>query len=238
MKKPYVLQILLPHEIIIWISSVFVIIIAYLFSGQNLLNMVTSLIGVTALIYLAKGEPLGQILSVLFSVTYAIVALTFRYYGEMLTYLLMTLPSSVFATMIWLKNPHQKGVSQVKVAKITPAKILLIALLTPFVTIAFYFLLDYFHTPNLIISTISITTSFIASMLTFFRTRYYAIAYAFNDIILITLWTLATITNLTYLPMVICFIVFLVNDLYAFFNWKKLEKAQAISYDKSRNEAL
>lgn len=238
MKKPYVLQILLPHEIIIWISSVFVIIIAYLFSGQNLLNMVTSLIGVTALIYLAKGEPLGQILSVLFSVTYAIVAFTFRYYGEMLTYLLMTLPSSVFATMIWLKNPHQKGVSQVKVAKITPAKILLIALLTPFVTIAFYFLLDYFHTPNLIISTISITTSFIASMLTFFRTRYYAIAYAFNDIILITLWTLATITNLTYLPMVICFIVFLVNDLYAFFNWKKLEKAQAISYDKSRNEAL
>lgn len=238
MKKPYLLQILLPHEIIIWISSVFVIIIAFLFSGQNLLNMVTSLIGVTALIYLAKGEPLGQILSVLFSVTYAIVAFTFRYYGEMLTYLLMTLPSSVFATMIWLKNPHQKGVSQVKVAKLTPAKAILIGLLTPLVTIAFYFLLDYVNTPNLIISTISIATSFIASMLTFFRSRYYAIAYALNDIILISLWTLATITNLAYLPMVICFLVFLVNDLYAFFNWKKLEKAQAISYDKSRNEAL
>lgn len=225
MKVPYFIRILEKHEIILWLSSIVLLIIAFIFSG-NLFNLITSVIGVTALIYLAKGEPLGQILSVVFSVVYAIVSYSFRYYGEMFTYLLMTLPSSAFATYIWAKNPHQKGNSQVKISRLQWHQGLTIALLAPLVTVGFYFLLESFDTPNLLISTISVTTSFVASMLTFYRSRYYAVAYALNDIILITLWTLATLTNITYLPMVICFLIFLVNDSYAFINWKRMAKKQ------------
>lgn len=225
MKSPYLIRILAKHEIILWLSSIVLLIVAFIFSG-NLFNLITSIIGVTALIYLAKGEPLGQILSVVFSVVYAIVSYSFRYYGEMFTYLLMTLPSSAFATYIWAKNPHQKGSSQVKISQLKWKQGWTIAILAPLVTLGFYFILEYFETPNLVISTISVTTSFVASMLTFYRSRYYAIAYALNDIILITLWTLATLTNITYLPMVICFLIFLVNDSYAFINWKRMAKKQ------------
>ena len=105
MKRFYFIRILERHEMIIWLGSMLVLIVAFLLSGQDYLNLFTSLVGVTALIYLAKGEPLGQILSVIFSLIYALVAFTFRYYGEMLTYLALTLPSSLFATFIWLKNP-------------------------------------------------------------------------------------------------------------------------------------
>lgn len=225
MKLPYLIRILDKHEIILWLSSIVFLIVAYIFSG-NLFNLITSIIGVTALIYLAKGEPLGQILSVVFSVVYAIVSYSFRYYGEMFTYLLMTLPSSAFATYIWAKNPHQKGSSQVQISQLKWKQVLTIVLLAPLVTLGFYFILEYFNTPYLIISTISVTTSFVASMLTFYRSRYYAIAYAMNDIILITLWTLATLSNITYLPMVICFLIFLINDSYAFINWKRMAKKQ------------
>ena len=50
------------------------------------------------------------------------------------------------------------------------------------------------------------------------RSPYYALFYSFNDIVLIVLWTLATITDIGYLPMILCFVIFLVNDIYGFVN--------------------
>ena len=63
-------------------------------------------------------------------------------------------------------------------------------------------------------------------MLTVFRSQYYALAYAFNDIVLIILWALATAENIAYLPMIICFVVFLINDSYGFFNWRRIKSRQ------------
>ena len=40
----------------------------YVVSDKNYLTIIASLIGATALIYVAKGEPMGQILTVVFSV--------------------------------------------------------------------------------------------------------------------------------------------------------------------------
>lgn len=210
----------------LWLGSVIILVTSFLLGGNDYLNLVTALIGVTALTYMAKGEPLGQILTSVFSIIYAVASYTFHYYGEMITYLAMTLPSSIFATIVWFKNPHQKGETVVKVAKLTKAKAMIIAVITPILTLAFYFVLKALDTPNLIISTISIATSVVASALTFFRSRYYALGYALNDIVLIILWVLATLENRAYLPLVICFIIFFINDLYALYNWKRLEMKQ------------
>jgi len=77
-------------------------------------------------------------------------------------------------------------------------------------------------------STLSVTTSFIAVYLTFRRSPYFALAYAANDVVLMVLWTLATIENITYISVLICFVVFLVNDLYGFISWRKMEQRQRI----------
>jgi len=90
------------------------------------------------------------------------------------------------------------------------------------VTSVFYFILKALNTANLIFSTISVTTSFIASYLTYLRSPYYALAYAANDIVLIALWLLASIKDSSYVPMVFCFIMFLINDIYGYINWKKM----------------
>ena len=75
-------------------------------------------------------------------------------------------------------------------------------------------------------STISITTSFIAAYLTFRRSPYFALAYASNDIVLIVLWVLASFKDISYISVVICFVVFLVNDLYGFISWLRMMKRQ------------
>ncbi len=213
-------------EICLWLLSVVVVTGSYLFSGEFYwLTLVASLIGVTALIFVAKGNVLGQVLSIVFSVAYAIVSLKFRYYGEMITYLGMTAPIALLSIYTWIKNPYEDS-SQVKVHKITPMQATVLSITAVVVTVGFYFILKYFNTANLIISTISITTSFTASALMMLRSPYYAIAYGLNDIVLIVLWILASIENISYLPMIMCFVMFLANDIYGFISWRKMHKAQ------------
>ena len=100
-------------------------------------------------------------------------------------------------------------------------------IVTVAVTVGFYFILKAFDTKNIIPSTISVTTSFIAVYLTFRRSPFYALGYAANDIVLIVLWTLATMEDLSYLSVVVCFVAFLANDVYGFINWRRMEKRQA-----------
>ncbi len=82
------------------------------------------------------------------------------------------------------------------------------------------------HTSNLILSTISVTTSFLAVYLTFRRSAFFAAAYAANDIILIFLWLSATFSNISYLSVVICFVMFFANDIYGLVSWSKMQKQQ------------
>ncbi len=217
------------REWLLWIVSEIVVIISNILTGNiDLVNLFATVIGVTALIFVAKGDVFGQILILIFSILYAITACRFHYWGEMITYLFMSAPSSAASIISWLRNPYEKGKSVVKIHKLKRWEIMLMCVLTLFVTVVFYFILKYFKTPNLIISTLSVTTSFFASYLLFFRNSYYALAYAANDIVLIVLWILATITDISYLPMIFCFVMFLINDLYGFISWKKREGEQGI----------
>ena len=216
-------------EFFVWFSSIILIIISFMFvSEKDYLTLIASLIGATALIYVAKGEPLGQILTVVFSVFYSVISFKFRYYGEMITYLGMTAPIAFLSTVSWLKNPYKKGKAEVKISKLSRNKIILMIALTALVTIGFYFILKYFNTANLFMSTVSIATSFSASYLMLFRNPFYAVAYAANDVVLIILWILAALDNIQYLPMIVCFVIFFINDLFGFVSWQKRKKQQEI----------
>lgn len=215
----------------LWITSIIVVIASYLVvGGEVVLNMIASLIGVTALIFLAKGYVTGQVLTVIFSVFYGIVSFYFRYYGEMITYLCMTAPIAMISIVSWLRHPYA-DTKEVEVAHVTKKQILKMTVLAIVVTIAFYFILGFLGNANLLFSTISVTTSFVACYLAFLRSPYYALGYAVNDIVLIILWVMATMEEMSYLPMVICFAMFFINDIYGYYNWKRMrirqEKATA-----------
>lgn len=217
-------------EIILWIVSVLMIIISFfIFDSQNYLTLIASLIGVTSLIFNAKGNPFGQLLMVIFSLLYGIISFRCAYYGEMITYLGMTMPMAFFALISWLKNPYNGNKAEVKVNTINILEVFFMIALSIIVTIIFCFILLYFHTSYLWISTLSITTSFIAVYLTFRRSPYFALAYASNDIVLIVLWLLQSTMYKKYICVVVCFIAFLLNDIYGFISWKKMKVRQSKS---------
>ncbi len=213
-------------ELTLWIVSLVVVTSSYLFSNSaDLLPLCASLIGVTALIFVAKGHTLGQMLTIVFSVLYGIISFESRYYGEMITYLGMTAPMALVALINWIKNPY-KDTEEVKVSSVSKKQLILMSTSCVAVTIAFYFILKSLGNASLIVSTVSVTTSFLASYLTAIRSPYYALAYALNDVILIILWVIASLDNTENIPMIACFVMFLANDLYGFYNWRKMKKRQ------------
>lgn len=214
-------------EKLIWCGSVFLILLFFaIFDRENYLTLTASLIGVTSLIYNAKGNPMRQVLMIIFSVIYGIISYSFAYYGEMITYLGMTAPMALVALIAWLKNPYNGNKSEVAINRINRREIVFMSVLSVLVTAVFGYILYIFNTANLAPSILSVTTSFIAVYLTFRRSPYFALAYAANDIVLIILWIMASFTDITYISVVICFIMFLINDLYGFFNWIKMQKRQ------------
>ncbi len=217
-----------PAEWLLWSVSMLAIIVSELiFKSGSALSLCASLIGITALIFIAKGNPFGQFLMIIFSIIYGIISYGFAYYGEMLTYLCMSGPMAVVSFITWIRNPFKGNHAEVKINRISGREWVFMCALSAVVTVIFYFVLDHFGTANIIPSTFSVTTSFIAVYLTFRRTEFFSLAYVANDLVLVMLWLLAALEDRSYIAVVICFATFAVNDFYGFVSWRSRRKKQS-----------
>ena len=218
-------------EWILWSLSLAVVLgsnlVSCLLKGSaDPVNLIAVCIGVTALIFVARGDVWGQILTVVFAVLYGIAAWRVRYWGEILTYLGMSAPIAAMAVVSWLKNPYNGNRNEVKIHRLTGGQKWFMFASAAAVTAVFYYILAALDTPNLLFSTLSVTTSYLASYLTFQRNSWYGFAYAANDVVLIILWILASCEDIANLPMIACFVMFFCNDMYGFVSWKKRERKQ------------
>ena len=212
-------------DYVLWGFSVAAIILsAVLFGNSDALTLVATLFGVTSLIFYAKGNIVGPVLMFVFCVIYGIISYSYAYYGELITYMFMSLPMAVFTIVSWLKHPSKEDKSQVEINAVSLKETVLSFVAALVVTAVFYFILSALHTTNIVFSTISVATSFIAVYFSCRRSPYYALGYAANDIVLIILWALASRDDKKYISVVVCFVVFLINDLYGFFSWQRRKK--------------
>lgn len=222
------IKTLTKREWSIWLGSIIIVLISNLATKDfDLLTLVAALTGVTSLIFAAKGNVWGQVLMILFSILYGIISFRFRYWGEMMTYLGMTLPMAVWSTITWIENPSENNGNEVQIQSLSKKHIVALCISGIIVTAVYYYILKSFNTPNIIFSTISIITSFIAASLTMLRSSYYAVWYAVNDVVLIILWVLASLKDPAYIPVVVNFSIFFMNDMYGFMSWKQRELEQA-----------
>lgn len=210
----------------LWIGSLAAITAAqFAARSDDYLSYSASLVGVTSLIFAARGDPAAPLLCCVFSVIYAIVSYSFAYYGEMIIYLFMQIPVSLASFITWLKNLNRENI-QVKTGKMTLETLMIVLVLDVVITSVFFFILQYFHTANLIPGTISVATSFAALFLMALRIPQYALAFILNDVVMIVLWSLAISRDLSYISLVVCFSIFLINDGYTFICWMKRQRKE------------
>ncbi len=216
-------------EIIFLICSILVLTICFaVASSRNWFSFVVSIVGVTSVMFVAKGLTVAPVIDIIYCILYTLLSLTQHYYGEAIVYLLIMIPLNVFCIVSWFRNKSLKNKSLVKVNKLSKKELFISFIMIVPVSALFYFLLKLQNTNQLFISTISLATGVYASYLAIRRCSYYALGFIANDIILIILWTLAVINSgIGYLPSAVSFVVFLANDIYGFAHWKMEEKNQS-----------
>lgn len=215
------------QEWCLWGVSLLIVTSSNLAVGNvDPLTLVATWVGISSLIFAAKGNVWGQLLMIVFSLLYGIISFRFCYWGEMITYLGMSLPMAIWSAITWLRNPSGENASEVAIQKLKKSHFCVLASIGIVLTIVFYFILRAFQTPNLWLSTLSVTTSFLAASLTMLRSSYYALGYAVNDLVLVALWSFAAMQDPIYFPVIINFLIFFLNDMYGFLSWRKREKTQ------------
>ena len=215
-------------EICLWAASVAAVVVVFcIFPEKNYISLASALICVTGLAFLSKGYIAGQAVCVVFSVFYGIVSFYQKYYGELITYLGMTAPMAILTLIVWIKNRFGKT-AVVSINKTTKKQVLILAATAVPVTVAFYFILRALGNANLVVSTISVATSYFAAGFVLLRSPFYGLACAANDIVLIVLWSLAAADDLSYLNMVVNFVVCFIYDIYGFFSWQTIKNKQKI----------
>lgn len=216
-------------EWILWITGLAVVTCGFAFaSDRSLLSYLSSVAGITCIIFNSKGNFVGQAVSIVFAILYGLYAYTQRYYGEMLIYFCLMTPIHIASIVTWFKNRHNGKALEVKINSLSRREYAITALGAVVVTVAFYFLLDALNTDNLVVSAISLTTSITAAYLMLRRCETFSLCFIFNDVVLIILWSMKiSTTGISVLPSVLAFIMFLVIDTYCFISWRRIKKRQA-----------
>lgn len=208
-------------EILLLIMSTLLIIIAGVFGQSEILTILVALFGVFCALMQAKGKVLSQFIGLILVVLYSIVSFKNKYYGEVIIYITVMLPLYISGIISWTKNSN-KETKTVNKNEIHKKEWIYLIFINIIIFICLYYILKYFNTNQLIVSTISMVTSLTATYLIVRRNKYSFIFYLLNDIILLLLWGIPVIQgNFKLLPILIDSIVLFINDSYGWKNWNK-----------------
>lgn len=138
------------REWTLWSISLLTVVISNILADNASFSTIAGTItGVTALIFVARGDVWGQILTVAFSFLYATTSYEFRYWSEIITYLGMTMPIAVMSIVSWLRHPYEQGKNEVKIHRLSSRQIWLMIFIAIAVTVSFCFLLKALNTPKI-----------------------------------------------------------------------------------------
>lgn len=212
---------------IIWVivSSILVIVSGVIVKSE-IITVASSVAVIITAVLQAKGKIESQFFSILVFLLYSYVSFKNRYYGEVICNLFILLPISITAIISWVTHKSEKT-ETVEVNEVKFKEWIVLFLISIAAFIGLYNLLKYFNTSQLVVSTFSMIMSILAIYLIARRSKYSFVFYIINDIILLILWGIPVIAgDLLLITMVIHPLALLINDIYALFSWKKLEKEQ------------
>jgi len=208
------------------IGTFLAIMLSIIFEGTIIDLLYTLLYFWTALL-LAKGKYLCYIIGIISTFFYSYISYINNYYGEIIISMFCTLPLMILGLINWSNNQDDKNIVIIK--EITKKELIMVLLSQLIMFGGYFYLLKYFNTSNLFISSLSIVASLIATYLTARRSEYGFVGFIINDLILIVLWGLPVINgNLKLIPVLLSPLLLLVNDIYGVYNWKKIKKMQGV----------
>lgn len=198
---------------------------AIMFNGTIFDTLYTSLYLITALL-MSKGKVESYFIGFVSVFFYGIVSYNQGYYGELIITVFLTFPIMIIGIISWLRH-QDKEEDTVIISSLSKKEITIVLLSQLVLFWIYYFLLKSFNTDLLVISTISVVTSVLASYFEARRSELSLFCYIANDLVIITLWLIPIINGQTELISVLVGpVLLLINDIYGSYNWSRLKKKQ------------
>ena len=213
------------EKLYLFVGIVVGILTSIIFNG-TIIDSLYTVTYLTTAILMSKGKVESYFIGIISVFFYGIVSYNQGYYGELLITIFLTFPMMIIGIISWLK--HQDKDEDVVIISSLSKKEIVFAFSSQLILFwVYYFLLKAFNTDLLMISSLSIVTSVLATYFEARRSELSLFCYVANDLILITLWMIPIINGDTSLISVLIGpMLLLVNDIYGSYNWKHLKDIQ------------
>ena len=213
------------EKLYLFVGIVVGILTSIIFNG-TIIDSLYTITYLTTAILMSKGKVESYFIGIISVFFYGIVSYNQGYYGELLITIFLTFPMMIIGIVSWLK--HQDKDEDVVIISSLSKKEIVFAFFSQLILFwVYYFLLKAFNTDLLMISSLSIVTSVLATYFEARRSELSLFCYVANDLILITLWMIPIINGVTSLISVLIGpMLLLVNDIYGSYNWKRLKDIQ------------
>lgn len=213
------------EKLYLFVGIVVGILTSIIFNG-TIIDSLYTITYLTTAILMSKGKVESYFIGIISVFFYGIVSYNQGYYGELLITIFLTFPMMIIGIVSWLK--HQDKDEDVVIISSLSKKEIVFAFSSQLILFwVYYFLLKAFNTDLLMISSLSIVTSVLATYFEARRSELSLFCYVANDLILITLWMIPIINGVTSLISVLIGpMLLLVNDIYGSYNWKRLKDIQ------------
>lgn len=211
-------------ELVLLFGSLLIVTVTGVLCNSTVLTIICSITGILCALTQAKGKIISQFIGLVLVVLYSILSFQNKFYGEVLIYIFIMLPLFVSGIVSWIRNLN-KETKIVNENELTKKEWIVLAIISLVLFVGLYYLLKYFNTSQLFISTLSMVTSLFATYLVARRSKYGFLFYIGNDIILFILWGLPVIKgDLVLIPMLVNPIINFINDSYGWNSWNKRNK--------------
>ena len=191
----------------------------YIYNPDSILGMVSGVSGIICNVFVSKGKISNYFFGLIFAYTYFYISLGANFLGEMNTTLYVYIPAQFIGYFLWKANMQKEQNSDAVIAKALTVNgwIGLIAFLV-IGTLLFVEVLNYYGGSSTGLDGLSTIIVVAAQALMVLRYREQWLLWILLNIISIALWAENT-------SMYVMYSAYLLNSLYGYYNWSKLQKA-------------
>lgn len=219
----------------VWLL-VFTAINLYLFFawGDTLIGLISSLSGMLCVLLVAKGKISNYYFGVVQTGTYAYISINYGLYGEAMLNGLFYFPLQFVGIYLWNKNKlksKESGVGEeVFVKRMTLKNWGITLLLVPILIIIYSIFLNSIGGNTTGLDSTTTILSIVAQILMLMRFAEQWLFWILINVLSIIMWFIALGISDTGSDhtMLVMFTAFLVNSIYGYINWLRMEKKQKI----------
>lgn len=191
------------------------------------IGVVSAISGILSVILCAKGKSVNYLFGVLYTVTFVYMAYENRFYGQMIVNAVYYLPMNILGYILWNRSKRSAD-EDITTRKLSPQGLALTVLLSAVAVVVYSLLLRWLE-GNLAVMDATVTILSIVAL--YLQTKRYTetwIMWFVYNLASCALWIFAVATGASEsITMLVMNLTYLVNSIYGYYNWKRLEDGDA-----------